>query len=179
MAGGWPGNNAFRFEQGGYGFTTAVGDGVTGHLGGGAYITGTGADQLVPGSKYQVVLTWDATNKLVGYLNGVRKFTVSSFAYMPAAFSDVRIGIGFDATRRWTGGIDEVAMYGPALTPSQVSTHYAAAEGFAPPFTTGNFPNRALALSPIAYWRLQDSSQGPVTPGSLIAEKLVGQRRHV
>ena len=168
-----PTNDGFRFEERADGrFDAVVGNSTTNYEGF-VYLTTAPGSKLATGTPYHVVLTWDAANNVAGYLNGVQSFSTSA-SYMPSTFSSTTIGMGFNTTRLWKGVLDEVAMYSQTLTPSQVSAHYTAATGSPPAFTTGNFANRALALSPIAYWRMEDGPAGPVTSGALTAKNSSG-----
>ena len=51
---------------------------------------------------------------------------------------------------------------------------YAPFNGLQIQEVTGNFPSRALALAPTAYWRLEDGPAGPVTSGALTAKNSAG-----
>lgn len=153
LTGGGGGNNAIRFEQVNYGFGPAVNNGSASPPidMSTAMLPNNAASGLTVGDKYHVVFTWDSANNVKGYVNGVQKFAVNN-PYLPASFTNVAIGAGWSNTRAWKGGIDEVAMYDQALTPSQVSAHYDSA------FALGDFASRVLFLNPIAYWRFNDAS---------------------
>jgi len=153
LTGSGGGNNAIRFEQIDYGFGPAVNnanasppiDLST------AMLPNNAASGLAVGSAYHVAFTWDSASNVKGYVNGVQKFAVNN-PYLPASFTNVAIGVGWSNARAWKGGIDEVAMYDQALTPSQVSAHYDSA------FALGTYASRVLFLDPIAYWRFNDAS---------------------
>jgi hypothetical protein len=110
------GNNAIRFEKYGSTFGVAVAGAGTGcSVNGGNFTT-----SLQVGVPYHVAITWNkTTNILKGYFNGSLAFNVSNTSW-PTNFQDVKIGVGFDATRLWDGKVDEVTFWDKELTAGDV-----------------------------------------------------------
>ncbi len=64
------------------------------------------------------------------------------------------IGSDSDAPANWfNGSIDEVAIYPYALSPAQISKHYAARSPFAP----NSYASKVIASNPSNYWRLGET----------------------
>jgi hypothetical protein len=101
------------------------GDGTWSHLGA---VSGTSAPPL--GRWSHIVVTISGTT-VTHYLNGVQNGTGTLASLSRDAGTPLKIGSRDDLFTMFKGGIDEVAVYNVALTPSQVSNHYSI--GTAPP----------------------------------------------
>jgi hypothetical protein len=89
--------------------------------------SGYGDFLITFGQWYHLALTYDGTNKVVFYIDGVAHAqTLTAGAFVPDTTFEADIGsgqhIGWDP---FIGGVDEVAFYQYALTASQVTNHYA------------------------------------------------------
>ena len=117
---------------------------------GGSYhgVTATGV-ALSPGSTYHLVGTFDGTTLRV-YVNGVQQGSAS----YTGAIDDSTTGLWIDQDggNGVPGRLDEVAIYGQALTPTQIQTHYTV--GAPPP----DYPTLILGDGPAGYWRLDEGS---------------------
>jgi hypothetical protein len=82
-----------------------------------------------------VVATWDGSAARL-YVNGTLADDVNtgglSNVYNPSTSATFAIGSLFDGGSATTASIDEVAFYGTALTPEQISTHFFAASDLTP-----------------------------------------------
>jgi hypothetical protein len=124
------GNAGIRFEENSAGnFALAMGD----DYGQSEYTHTYLNSGLSPNTWYHVVLTWDKTsNKVTGYLNGVKEFEDTQPIW-PTTIPNVAIGGILWPDRSWKGLIDEVAIYNRALSPSEVQQQYQeglAGEGY-------------------------------------------------
>ena len=109
--------------------------------GGGAYTVSTTGAPIAVGNTYHVVVTDSGTN-VSFYINGV----LYSVAARPSTGIDAKsgpvgLGLNYSAANEWlTGRLDEVAVYGVALTAAQVQGNYTAAT-VAPPAQTVQVPS--------------------------------------
>ena len=96
-----------------------------------------------PGAWHHVVLAVSSGSSKL-YVDGVQTASnASAFTSIDVA-SDVRIGMGQNPGRFFNGRIDEVAIYNFALSPAQISTHYAAqADGPITSIASGNWSSPA------------------------------------
>lgn len=83
---------------------------------------------------YYVVATYDGTTLRL-YVNGQQVGTPLNCSYVATTTNASLIGRDLPGNY-WGGTLDEVAIYGSALTATQISAHYAAATGPAPALTT-------------------------------------------
>ena len=118
-------------------------------IGAGAWISADGP-AVVLNQWTHLVGTFDGTNQVL-YVNGQR---VVSQAALLSVNTAAPLNIGRGANDQsgafyWPGSIDEVAVYGTALTASQVLDHYAlATTGALPPQTLHyTFSNGKLTLN--------------------------------
>ena len=133
------GNNAIRFEEHATGvFYIAIGD----DSGGLPDLAIGMTANLVANRWYHVVVTWDTVSGVVnGCLDGVRVVADQANTFWPAQLSDVKIGIGYEASgeRSWLGRADEVAIYEHQLSQARVHAHFDAAMlPFADGFESGD-----------------------------------------
>jgi len=82
----------------------------------------TGATVLVPGVTYHVAATWDGA-MISLYVDGVLDGSTAATGTIPATTDSVQIGRRPDNLRYWAGVLDEIAIYGTALSPSQIAYH--------------------------------------------------------
>jgi len=116
-----------------------------------------GSTVLTPGSAYHVVATYDGANAKI-YVNGV--LDGSSTGGTAISYAGIgTYGLSFGAaqptnTRNvFNGTLDDVSVFGAALTQAQVSAHYAAAQA-AP---DDPYAQTVLTDLPVAYYRLDDA----------------------
>lgn len=76
---------------------------------------------------YHVVLTVDASNIIV-YIDGAVVFNPAFSSAASNSGMALYIGQSGNAADWWKGTLDEVAIYGTALSPTRVSAHYAASQ---------------------------------------------------
>jgi len=154
--GGAEGNNAIRFELRSDGRYDATYGNSADNPTSKQYFVGTeaGGTQMGVNTPYHVAFTWTGNGSggynIAGYLNGVQKFTASNVTTLPTSFSDVNISAGWSPERKWSGGVDEVAMYNSALSVTQVATQYNA--------SGASYATVINALNPLAYWTFNDTS---------------------
>ncbi len=90
------------------------------------------ADSLVFGSWRHVAVTWDTTGLATIYVNGAKSGTpvISAAASYITTTNTLRIGNRSLATdRTFDGLIDDVRIYGVALTASEIQKHYVEGLG--------------------------------------------------
>lgn len=91
-------------------------------------LVGTGAATLAISTRYHIVVTVDASGNWVIYVNGASDATGTT-AVTFSGGTGLRIGANLfagSASEVFNGVIDEVAIYGSALSAARVSAHYAA-----------------------------------------------------
>lgn len=114
------GNAGIRFEENSAGEFRAIVGNDAGTYASHNYI----ASGLTAETWYYIVLTWDtATNRVVGYLNGVQKFD-DAHSYWATTMPSLTIGGGFSTGRFWMGFIDDVRIYNRALSAAEVLQLY-------------------------------------------------------
>jgi hyaluronoglucosaminidase len=113
--------------QNGYILRLAGGNKLQGWvLGSSSYSYVSGHTSLAAGQWSYVAAVYDGQNLTV-YVNGVPDGSVAATIRPGPGSGSMKIGArGDDANQRFTGGIDEVALYGHSLTPGQIAAHYAA-----------------------------------------------------
>ncbi|MEA2689256.1 MAG: hypothetical protein QOD51_1863, partial [Candidatus Eremiobacteraeota bacterium] len=115
-----------------------------------------GSTVLTPGSSYHIVATYDGVNAKV-YVNGVLDGSStggSAITYAGIGTYGLSIGAGQNTGRNVLNGtVDDVAVFNAALTATQVSAHYAAAQ-VAP---DDPYAQLVMADTPVAYYRLDDA----------------------
>jgi len=103
---------------------------------------------------YHLVLTYDGTTASL-YSNGAL-VTNRAAAYVPNVSAPFSIGARSDAAFNWPGKAAEVAMYGSALSATQVANHYAAATG-----APATYAATVQADSPLVYYRFREAIDPP------------------
>jgi hypothetical protein len=119
--------------------------------GGNRYVYASGVT-ITAGTTYHVAASWDGTTARI-YVNGVLRGSSGTSAALNASALDLTIGANSDGSGSdpYAGVIDEVAYYGTVLPLGRITAHYAA--GFLTPY-----PASVLAESPLAYYRLGETS---------------------
>lgn len=116
------GNRCIRFEVNGSGpgtFGAVVGSDAA--LGLTGYTSGLYTSALTLNTWHHVVLNWSSTaNTIIGYLDGVQVFTTPCTTW-PSNFNDFRIGQGFNASRLWSGSLDDVSVWNKQLTGAEIT----------------------------------------------------------
>lgn len=102
---------------------------------GGTYYTSyQSASSLSAGQTYHVAATWDGSNVRL-YINGVLDGTHAHTAIPNNGSTKLRIGwsaFGSPFEEYWDGRIDEVAVYGTALSGARITAHYDASVAATP-----------------------------------------------
>ncbi len=115
-----------------------------------------GATVLTPGASYHIVATYDGSNAKI-YVNGV--LDASSSGGSPITYAGIgtyglSLGAAQSSSRKiFNGTLDDVSVFGSALSATQVAAHYAAAQS-AP---DDPYAQAVMADSPSAYYRLDDA----------------------
>ncbi len=125
-----------------------------------AYVGGTTV--LTAGTVYHVAASYDGTTARL-YVNGQLEATASgsgSISYSGVGTTGLSIGAGQSTSRNvFNGTIDDVSLYGSALSASKIQSHYAA--GTTTPTSTGDpYATTVIGDSPAAYYRLDDAAGG-------------------
>jgi hypothetical protein len=108
----------FYLSQGSGVPTFLRGDGTWGQVG---VVSGSNAP---PVGRWSHIVVTVSGNTVTHYLNGVQNGSGTLTSTGQDAGTALRIGSRNDLVTMFKGGIDEVAVYGAALTPTQVSNHY-------------------------------------------------------
>ncbi|MGI8966060.1 MAG: LamG-like jellyroll fold domain-containing protein, partial [Limisphaerales bacterium] len=120
----------------------------------------TGGPAPLAGQWYHVAATWDGTVGKV-YVNGSLAATSSATNYIPNPDSPLTVGARSPGDFFWNGTADEVAIYGSALTPSQILAHYTNGISVAPvsPYNT-----LITAAGATEYLRLDENFSAVISP---------------
>lgn len=111
------------------------------------------AGSIVSNTWYHVVGTYDGAH-IALYVNGA--FVAQTTATPNLTQFFCQIGATGNPPANWfIGRVDEAAIYGYALTSSQVATHYNRAVATSPVAT---YQQTILADVPLGYWRLEETS---------------------
>ncbi len=127
-----------------------------------------GGPAPVMGTWQHVVAVYDGTNAYV-YVNGAQGASAVSTGYVPSAGGVLFMGGRSDSSFWWNGSADEVAIYGKALTASEIDAHYKNGIS-ATPATPYN--QAVLTSGPLAYYRLNEPAYTP--PATLPVAKNLG-----
>ena len=138
------GNAAIRFEETSAGqFYAVVGNDA------GTFQNPVFTNSLAANTWVQVALTWDSsTNNLVGYLDGVQKFSVTN-TFWVTNFSNMTFGLGF-GSRYYNGSLADVRIYDVQRTQAQI-------QGDKDQVLTG------IEVGLIGYWPLNDGASTTAT----------------
>ncbi|HEY5909336.1 MAG TPA: LamG domain-containing protein, partial [Verrucomicrobiae bacterium] len=141
-------------------FGGGSGDGDTlqffAYIGSGGTFNGGGTNIQTPRASItrsawnHCVATYDGTNVLL-YINGTQRASgVTTIAL--DTWSPLTLGGGrwqsWAPTRRFNGGLDEVAIYTNVLSPGQIASHYSAGT------TAGNYRQLVISEKPLLYYRM-------------------------
>ncbi|MBI2314654.1 prepilin-type N-terminal cleavage/methylation domain-containing protein [Candidatus Daviesbacteria bacterium] len=104
---------------------------VRGTAGGSITLITLGASDL--NKWYHLVMTWNSSGRMYGYLNGGLKEIKEYTSSMTGTMNDAKIGAqsssGSNKITSFPGLIDDVRVYTKALTPSQVKALYDSDDG--------------------------------------------------
>jgi len=105
---------------------------------------------LQAGTWYHVAVTYDGANLRI-YVNGTLTQTTASTRSVGSNTAPLRFGMSSSWTNadRYTGSMDEVAIYNGALSQARVQAHYLYGR---------SYHDTVLDRSPVAYWRLGEAS---------------------
>ena len=120
--------------------------------------TVTGAGSVADGHWHYLVGTYNGSQVCL-YVDGVA--AGACHAAGAIYYSSDMVAIGRDggyAGNYFTGRIDEVAIYGRALTAAEVQGHYTVGSCPAAPAPSDAYGKAVLAGGPLGYWRLDDAS---------------------
>jgi hypothetical protein len=109
-----------------------------------------------------VVGVVDGANVIL-YVNGQSVgSTAWSGTFTPNVIQPIGIGTRYDTGFPQDGSMDDVAIYGVALSANDVKAHYDAAITNAAGYAT-----QILAANPVGYWRLNEPAYTPPDPSTL------------
>jgi len=133
-----------------------------------AYVAGSTV--LSTGTAYHVAGSYDGTTARL-YVNGQLEASAAGSGnvnYGSVGTYGLSIGGGQSTSRNiLNGAVDDVSIYGSALTAARIQAHYAA--GTTTPTSTGDpYATTVMGDSPAAYYRLDDA-------GSLLADATTHQ----
>ena len=115
-----------------------------------------GSTVLTPGTAYHVVGTYDGSNAKI-YINGVLDGSSTggaAISYSGIGTYGLSLGAGQSTSRSvFYGTLDDVSVFGSALSATQVAAHYAAAQSE----PDDPYAQAVMADGPSAYWRLDDA----------------------
>jgi hypothetical protein len=124
--------------------------------GGAGNVDLVGTTVLSPGASYHVVATYDGSNAKI-YVNGVLDASStggSAITYAGIGTYGLSIGAGQSTSRKiFNGTIDDVSVFGSALSATQAAAHYAAAQSQ----PDDPYAQAVMAAGPSAYYRLDDA----------------------
>ncbi len=134
-----------------------------------AYITTPGGYGYVSGSTvlaanrpYLLDVTYDGANLRVyvdGALDGSAAVTgMLNYARVDST-NGLSLGSAFSSNRKaFAGTLDEVAIFGTALTARQIAAHWTAGSGVSVAPPVSGYAAAVLAAAPLAFYRLSDAS---------------------
>lgn len=129
-------------------------------------IVGGGAPSV--GGWHHVVAVYDGTTAVL-YVNGAQAATGTPTGYVPSAGGPMMIGGRADSSFWWNGTADEVAVYGKALSASEVDAHYRAGTSASP---ATPYQQLVLGGQPLVYYRLNEAAY--TVPSTLPVAKNTG-----
>lgn len=107
-----------------------------------------------------LVATFDGTTARL-YVNGVQQASaVFDGTYTPNTIVPMGIGGRGDNAFLFNGGVDEVAIYGQALSGAVVLSHYQNGTSLSP---SKDYDDLVAESSPLGYWRLGEDPYTPPT----------------
>jgi hypothetical protein len=115
------------------------------------YQATTAASTISAGTKYHVVGVFDGSTAKV-YVNGVESASVAVTGTVRTSASEPIIVAGPGSAERFDGVLDEVAVYGTALSPARVLAHYEAGTAL------GAYTSELMLDSPWGYWKNNETS---------------------
>ncbi|MBL9167790.1 MAG: hypothetical protein JNN07_08615 [Verrucomicrobiales bacterium] len=131
----------------------------------------TGGGPLSLNTWYHVVAVYDGAEAIL-YVNGEEVGRQAVSGYVAGLAGSFVVGMRADNGFGWNGTADEVAFYGAALTPEQISNHYANGLSDAP---LKEYSETVLADAPLGYWRLNEGAFTPPVAANAGSLAAVGQ----
>jgi hypothetical protein len=129
----------------------------------------TGKTALSVGHPYLLSLTYDGTTLSLyvdGSLDGSSPTSGAISYATPGATNGLSIGAAGNSTRPvFAGTIDEVAVFGSALTATTIAAHWTAGSGIAPVPSTPQYTTIVSADAPLAFYPLDDQTTTAVDFG--------------
>ncbi|MBI3192340.1 MAG: LamG domain-containing protein [Pedosphaera parvula] len=119
----------------------------------------TGGPAPVAGTWYHVVAVYDGTTAFV-YVNGVQAASGAPTGYVPSAGGPLFIGGRSDSSFWWSGSADELAIYGKALSATEIDAHYQNGISASP---ATPYDQLILTSGPLGYYRLNEPAYTPPT----------------
>ncbi|MEO8111886.1 MAG: two-component regulator propeller domain-containing protein [Ginsengibacter sp.] len=119
------GLNAIRFEfapslRTSSGFNVCIGDKNSNELNHGNQYNYLTPSEINLNTWYHFAFTWNMkANNAKGYVNGKEVFNYTT-TFWPDYFSSIIIGAGFDTTRKWSGGLDQILIWKKELTKKEI-----------------------------------------------------------
>jgi RHS repeat-associated protein len=116
---------------------------------------------LTDSNWHQIALSYDGSGTLTYFVDGQQIGTAGG-SLNTVAGPGLEIGNGYhNGTNAspYSGKMDEVAIYGTALTPTRINAHYLAAAAVAcPQVPNTGYAGAVAADSPVRYYRLGETS---------------------
>ena len=119
------GLNAIRFEfapslRVSSGFNVCIGDKNSNELNHGNQYNYLKPSEIHLNTWYHFAFTWNIkANNAKGYVNGKEVFSYTT-TFWPDYFSSIIIGAGFDTTRKWSGGLDQIFIWKKELSKKEI-----------------------------------------------------------
>jgi RHS repeat-associated protein len=107
------------------------------------------------GAWHHLATTWDGYTIRI-YIDGALAAFTASGAGGLSESGNAQVG-GFNGANFFNGALDEVAVYGSALSPGRILAHYWAGAGQVTA-TAPSYSGTVLGDHPAGYWQLTDSS---------------------
>ncbi|HST47713.1 LamG-like jellyroll fold domain-containing protein [Jatrophihabitans sp.] len=156
------------------GFNVGIGDSAILVSGWGDDLTFPVQKALRDGAYHYVAASYDGT-AVTAYLDGVAVGT-KAFAHPLDTVNDsgLVVGAALNGGSPYYGSLDEIAVYGSALSAEQIGTHFAAT-GHAVPTAVSDLTVDAGANSATVSWTPPDTGNDPLT-GYLVSASADGVR---
>lgn len=106
--------------------------------------TSTNVGAMRDGNPHHVVATHDGSTLRL-YVDGAQVASVAAVGNLNGGNADIYIGTRQTSGTHFTGTIDEVAIYGTALSAARVAAHYTAGTTAPPPSSTSTISATRLA----------------------------------
>ena len=120
------------------------------------------------GAWHQVVATYDPSNVLTMYFDGISLGSQSFLATLNAIVNNNGLVMGNDQNGTLTGSVDEVALYPYVLTAAQVAAHFNASGNSRPTAPSGVTASSTLANQATVSWTASTASAGAPVSAYLV-----------